>query len=69
MIKMADEEINEIRRIRHEISARFGHDISKLVSHYQELEKELRKANEYEFIDTKQSDRKPVSTLYGEYAT
>ena len=34
---MADEEINEVRRIRHEISARFGHDISKLVAHYQGL--------------------------------
>lgn len=64
---MADEEINEIRRIRHEISARFGHNISKLVAHYQELEKELRKSGKYEFTDAKQSSGKPVSTRCGEY--
>ncbi len=50
---MADEEINEIRRIRHEISARFGHDVSRLVAHYQALEKELRQSGEYKFADAK----------------
>ena len=29
---MRDKEINEVRRIRHEISARFGHDIGRLVA-------------------------------------
>ena len=32
---MADYELDEIRRIRREISARFDHDVSKLVEHYQ----------------------------------
>lgn len=36
---MADEEIDEIRKIRHDISMRFEHDISRLVAHYQELKK------------------------------
>ena len=42
MIKMRDEEINEVRSIRHEISARFGHDIGQLVAHYQKMEKEIQ---------------------------
>ena len=49
---MADREINEVRRIRHEISARFGHDVSRLVAHYQELENELRRSGEYRFADS-----------------
>ena len=50
---MADQEINEVRKIRHEISARFDHDISRLVAHYQELENELRRSDEYRFVDSK----------------
>ena len=48
---MADREINEVRRIRHEISARFGHDVRRLVAHYQELENELRRSGGYRFAD------------------
>ena len=51
---MADREINEVRRIRHEISARFGHDVSRLVAHYQELDNELRRSGEYRFADSQQ---------------
>ena len=51
---MADREINEVRRIRHEISARFGHDVRRLVAHYQELENELRRSGEYRFADSQQ---------------
>ena len=36
---MANYEIDEIRRIRREISARFDHDFGKLVAHYQALER------------------------------
>ena len=52
-IYMADQEINEVRKIRHEISARFDHDVSRLVAHYQEFEKELRRSGEYRFVDSK----------------
>ena len=31
--------VKEVREIRHKISARFNHDVSQLVMHYQELEK------------------------------
>ena len=55
---MADREINEVRKIRHEISARFDHDVSRLVAHYQELENELRRSGEYRFVDSKRVHEK-----------
>ena len=60
MTKMADYEIDEIRRIRREISARFDHDVSKLIAHYQALEREYRKSGKYKFVDP--PSEKPEST-------
>ena len=54
---MADYEIDEIRRIRREISARFDHDVDKLIAHYQALEREYRKSGKYKFVDP--PDEKP----------
>ena len=54
---MADYEIDEIRRIRREISERFDHDVGKLIAHYQALEKEYRKSGKYKFVDP--PDEKP----------
>ena len=48
---MADYEIDEIRRIRREISERFDHDVGKLLAHYQALEREYRKSGKYKFVD------------------
>ena len=48
---MADYEIDEIRRIRREISARFDHDVNKLIAHYQALEQKYRKSGKYKFVD------------------
>ena len=48
---MADYEIDEIRRIRRKISARFDHDVGKLIAHYQALEKAYRKSGKYKFVD------------------
>ena len=48
---MADYEIDEIRRIRWEISARFDHDVDKLIAYYQALEREYRKSGKYKFVD------------------
>ncbi len=48
---MADYEIDENRRIRREISARFDHDVDKLIAYYQELEEEYRKSGKYKFVD------------------
>ena len=59
---MADYEIDEIRRIRQEISARFDHDIDKLIAHYQALETEYRKSGKYKFVDPPSEDPKPIKT-------
>jgi len=37
-----DEAIDAIRRVRQEISARYGHDTMALIRHFQDLEKEYQ---------------------------
>ncbi len=44
---MVDDEITEIRQVRHKISERYGHDVKRLVAHYQELQKELEASGKY----------------------
>ena len=51
---MAGEEIQEIRRIRHEISARHGHDLKRLLAYYKQMEDEFRKSGKYRFEETSQ---------------
>ena len=58
---MLDREISEVRKIRHEISAKFDHDVSRLVAHYQELENELRRSGEYKFVESKRVYEKSKS--------
>ena len=48
---MAGYEIDEIRRIRWEISASFNHDPKKLGEYYRELDKKYRKSGKYKFVD------------------
>ena len=48
---MANYELDEIHRIRREISARFDHDASKLGEYYRKLEEEYRKSGKYKFVD------------------
>lgn len=38
----SDPIIDEIRRVRHEISAKYGHDPKKLVAHYQRLQRAFK---------------------------
>ncbi len=52
--------IEEVRRIRHEISAEFGHDPHKFGEYCRELEKELRKSGKYKFA--KSPDKKPETS-------
>ena len=47
---MADYELDEIHRIRKEISERFNHDAKKLGTYYRALDEEFRKAG-YKFVD------------------
>jgi len=48
---MSDYEIDEIRRIRHQISAEHDHDLRKIAEHYRKLEKELRESGQFKFAD------------------
>ena len=48
---MSDYEIQEIRRIRHRISAEHEHDLRKLAEYYRRIELELRKSGKYRFFD------------------
>ncbi len=48
---MSDYEIDEIRRIRHQISAEHGHDLRKIAQHCRQLEKELRESGKFKFAD------------------
>ncbi|MCP4549548.1 MAG: hypothetical protein GY835_24085 [bacterium] len=48
---MTDEGINEVRRIRHQISEECGHDVDRLVSFYQKMEEDLRASGEFRFAD------------------
>jgi len=58
---MTNYELDEIHRIRREISAKFDHDASKLGEYYRKLEKEYRKAG-YKFVDPPSEDPKPIKT-------
>ncbi len=53
---MSDYEIDEIRRIRHEVSAEHGHDLQKIAEHYRKLEKELRESGQFTFADENQQE-------------
>lgn len=48
---MSDYEIDEIRRIRHQISARHDHDLRKVADYYRGVEKELRQSGRFRFAD------------------
>ena len=61
---MADYEIDEIRRIRRKISARFDHDARKLGEYYRKLEEEYRKSGKYKFVDP--PPEKPEPTQSGD---
>ena len=43
--------VKEVREIRHKISARFDHDVGRLVAHYQALQEQMRQSGKYKFAD------------------
>ena len=43
--------VKEIREVRHTISARFDHDVSRLVAHYQEVQKKMQQSGKYKFAN------------------
>ena len=48
---MEDYEIDQIRRIRHQVSADNGHDLRKVAEYYRRIENELRESGQFKFAD------------------
>jgi len=59
---MNDYEIDEIRRIRHEISEQYGHDLGQLAEHYRNLERELRESGRFKFSDDQAREEEPANS-------
>ena len=53
-----NEVVKEVREMRMKISEKYGHDINRLLAHYQEVGKRLRKTGKYKFVDPEPSDEK-----------
>jgi hypothetical protein len=53
---MADEVIREVRRVRHEISRRCGHDAHKVVAWYRAFQDELKRSGKYRFFQPEESN-------------
>jgi len=47
----ADPAVDEIREVRRKTSAAFGHDPRRLMAHYADYEKQLRREGKYRFAD------------------
>lgn len=56
---MSDFEIDEVRRIRHQISAEHDHDLNKQVEYYRRLEEELLKSGRFQ--PTARNTQMPVA--------
>ena len=57
-----NEAVKEVREMRMKISEECGHDLYRLLAHYQEVGKRLRKTGKYKFVDPEPSAEKPAST-------
>lgn len=58
MMPSRDVVVEEVREIRRQISAEFGHDPARLVAHYMTLQEQYRErmGGEKQVVDRKQSD-------------
>ena len=57
-----NEVVEEVREMRMKISEECGHDLYRLLAHYQEVGKRLRKSGKYKFVNPEPPDEKPAST-------
>ncbi len=63
---MADEEIQNVRRIRHEISEECGHDLDKVVAYYRRVEEEMKRSGRFRFAGRKpRGDRTDAAKASG----
>ena len=60
--------MEEVRGMRHKISAEFGHDLNRLVAYYQELENDMRKSGKYKFADPPLGNADPAEVKQSEVA-
>ena len=56
MKKQSDPVIDEVREVRHRISARFDHDPKQLVAHYMEYQKQYQDR----LLETEEPTARPV---------
>ena len=56
-----NEVVKEVREMRMKISEKYGHDLYKLLAHYQEVEERLRKTGKYKFVEPEPPAEKPAS--------
>ncbi len=56
-----NEVVKEVREMRMKISEECGHDLYRLLAHYQEVGKRLRKTGKYKFVDPEPPAEKPIS--------
>lgn len=56
---MADEEMLEVRRIRHEISEECGHDVAKVAEYYREAGRRLMRTGRFRFARAARSETNP----------
>ena len=59
---MADEEIQEVRAIRHAISQECDHDVRKLAAYLYKVEAEMRKSGDFQFTTADSNAAKPRSS-------
>lgn len=59
---MTDEVIREVRRVRHEISRRCGHDPHKVVASYRAFQEELKRSGRYRFLRAEESNAEDART-------
>lgn len=57
-----NEVVKEVREMRMKISEECGHDPYRLLAHYQEVGKRLRKTGKYKFHDPEPPAEKPAPT-------
>jgi hypothetical protein len=62
---MIHSELVEIRKIRHKISEKYGHDLNQLFEHYKALEAKLKASGKYKFAQ--RNDAKQASVFGGHY--
>ena len=48
---MSDYEIDEVRRVRHQVSEENGHDLQRVADYYRRVEQELRASKRFRFAD------------------